>query len=78
MADKKITPKPAASKDKQAGDRAAARVSLKRTHKQTTQEDREEAQREEDTDLPHICAPGGGRFGPRPSRFGLACSAARR
>ena len=36
MADKKITPKPAASKDKQAGDRAAARVSLKRLHKQTS------------------------------------------
>lgn len=35
MADKKITPKAAASKDKQTGDRAAARVSLKRTHKKT-------------------------------------------
>jgi hypothetical protein len=35
MADKKITPKPAASKDKQAGDRAAARVSLKKTSKKT-------------------------------------------
>jgi hypothetical protein len=36
MADKKITPKAAASKDKQTGDRAAARVSLKRTAKTTT------------------------------------------
>jgi hypothetical protein len=36
MADKKITPKAAASKDKQASDRAAARVSLKTTHKKTT------------------------------------------
>ena len=36
MADKKITPKAASSKDKQAGDRAAARVSLKRTAKTTT------------------------------------------
>ena len=34
MADKKITPKAASSKDKQAGDRAAARVSLTRTHQQ--------------------------------------------
>ena len=36
MADKKITPKAAASKDKQTSDRAAARVSLKRTAKTTT------------------------------------------
>ena len=36
MADKKITPKAAASKDKQTADRAAARVSLKRTHKKTS------------------------------------------
>jgi hypothetical protein len=35
MADKKITPKPAASKEKQAGDRAAARVSLRQTKRQT-------------------------------------------
>ena len=34
MADKKITPKAAVSKDKQAGDRAAARVSLKKTQRQ--------------------------------------------
>jgi hypothetical protein len=33
MADKKITPKAAASKDKQSGDRAAARVSLKKTNR---------------------------------------------
>jgi hypothetical protein len=36
MADKKITPKAASSKDKQAGDRAAARVSLKKNAKLTT------------------------------------------
>jgi hypothetical protein len=36
MADKKITPKAAAAKDKASGDdRAAARVSLKRTTKRT-------------------------------------------
>ena len=40
MADKKITPKAATSKDKQAGDRAAARVSLKRTAEADHQEDR--------------------------------------
>jgi hypothetical protein len=33
MADKKITPKPAASKDKQTSDRAAARVSLKKVQR---------------------------------------------
>jgi hypothetical protein len=36
MADKKITPKPAASKDKQSGDRAAARVSLKKNARTTS------------------------------------------
>jgi hypothetical protein len=35
MADKKITPKASASKDKQTSDRAAARVSLKRTRRLT-------------------------------------------
>jgi hypothetical protein len=35
MADKKITPKAAAAKDKASGDRAAARVSLKKTNRQT-------------------------------------------
>jgi hypothetical protein len=35
MVDKKITPKAAGSKEKGSADRAAARVSLKRTHKKT-------------------------------------------
>ena len=35
MAAKKITPKAAAAKDKQSGDRAAARVSLRQTKRQT-------------------------------------------
>lgn len=35
MVDKKITPKAAGSKEKDSADRAAARVSLKRTHKKT-------------------------------------------
>ena len=35
MADKKITPKAASSKDKASGDRAAARVSLRQTKRQT-------------------------------------------
>jgi hypothetical protein len=35
MADKKITPKAAGSKEKGTGDRAAARVSLKKSTKQT-------------------------------------------
>jgi hypothetical protein len=36
MAEKKITPKAAASKDKGTDDRAAARVSLKRSAKKAT------------------------------------------
>ena len=38
MADKKITPKAASSKDKATGDRAAARVSLRQTKRQTKRE----------------------------------------
>ena len=70
MADKKITPKPAASKDKQAGDRAAARVSLKRTHEdRPSKKTSEEDQREEELIL-HTSAHRAGADGPRPSRFG--------
>ena len=77
MADKKITPKAAASKDKQSGDRAAARVSLKRTAKTTSQEDPKKTARRR-SDL-HTSAHRAGAPGSPPFCVpGLACPAVRR
>ena len=60
MADKKITPKAASSKDKATGDRAAARVSLKRTHQAGDQaRDQAEEANEEELILDHTAIKGG-------------------